>query len=123
VSLGDAVRASASIPHLFPPISVACGNERLELTDGGITDSVPFAFARSRAIGATHIVVSDCRWIGRTPPTDGATAWIRPRMTTTGTLWAPRRGLSPAVRGGEAAVTDAIVARIRAWFSASAHAA
>ena len=41
-------------------------------------------------------------------------AWIRPRMPATGTLWTPR-GLSAAVRGGEAAVTHDIVSHVRRW--------
>jgi NTE family protein len=115
LNLDDAVRASASIPRLFPAVSIRCGNEMLELTDGGVSDSVPLAFARSPAIGATHVVVSDCRWVGRIPSMDATTAWIRPRMISTGTLWSPHKGLSPAVREGEEAVTEAILNRIRAW--------
>ena len=115
VALGDVVRASASIPHLFPAIAVDCGRQRVELTDGGVSDPVPVAFARSAAIGATHVVVSDCRWIGRVPAIDAATVWIRPRMLKTGTLWSPRRGLAGAVADGEEAVTEAILERIRGW--------
>jgi predicted acylesterase/phospholipase RssA len=113
--LDDVVRASAAIPHLFPPISVTSGGEVLDLTDGGISDSVPIAFARSAAIGATHVIVSDCRWLGRIQRTDATTIWIRPRMFSTGTLWGPRSGLTSAVRDGEAAVTDAIVQKLRTW--------
>jgi NTE family protein len=115
VSVNHAVRASASIPRLFPPVCVRCEREDLELTDGGVSDSVPLAFARSRPIGATHVIVSDCRSVGRTPSTDALTAWIRPRMVKTGTLWSPRRGLVSAVRNGEAAVTEPILNRIRTW--------
>ena len=115
VALGDAVRASASIPHLFPAIALDCGSERVRLTDGGVSDPVPLDFARSAAIGATHVIVSDCRWIGRVPATDASTVWIRPRMLKTGTLWSPRRGLAGAVADGEEAVTDAMVDRIRGW--------
>jgi predicted acylesterase/phospholipase RssA len=115
VSLNDAVRASASIPRLFPPIPVTCGERCLELTDGGVSDPVPLAFARSAAIGATHVIVSDCRWIGRVPRADPATVWVRPRLIDTGTLWSPRHGLVSAVRTGEAAVTDSVLDRIRAW--------
>ena len=115
-TLNDAVRASASIPRLFPAAPVCCGSETLRLTDGGVSDPVPLAFARSPAIGATHVIVSDCRWFGRIPPTDATTTWIRPRMGTTGTLWSPRSGLLSAVRDGEAAVTESILNRIRGWF-------
>jgi hypothetical protein len=59
--------------------------------------------------------VSDCRWIGTTPVTDDQTVWIRPRMANTGTLWSPRRGLLEAVRNGEAAVTEEVLACIGRW--------
>jgi len=117
------VRASASIPHLFPAVPVVCGAREYRLTDGGISDPVPLALCRGGAIGATHVIVSDCRWIGGTPPTDEHTVWIRPRMAGTGTLWSPRQGLLAAVRDGEAAVTPEILARIDAWFSHAAPAA
>ena len=118
VPLHQTVRASASIPRVFPPISVACGREQLRLTDGGESDPVPISFARGSQIGATHIIVSDCRWLGRVPATDARTIWIRPRMAHTGTLWSPRRGLVATVRDGEAAVTEEVVSRIRGWFAA-----
>src|SRR5206468_11368117 len=112
IQLSDAVRASASIPRLFPPVCVRCGTDVLELTDGGVSDSVPLAFARSPAIGATHVIVSDCRWIGRVPRLDATTTWIRPRLVSTGTLWTPLGGLVATVRDGEESVTDRIVNRI-----------
>jgi predicted acylesterase/phospholipase RssA len=115
VSLNDAVRASASIPRLFPPIAVTCDGTVLDLTDGGISDAVPLAFARSAAVGATHVIVSDCRWFGRVPRTDPTTVWIRPRMIGAGTLWSPRHGLSSVVQRGAAAVSDAALDRIRSW--------
>ena len=122
VALYDAVRASASIPRLFPAVSVVCRGEELRLTDGGVSDPVPIAFARGPEIRATHVIVSDCRWLGRVPPTDSRTVWIRPRMPHTGTLWSPRRGLVAAVRTGEAAVTDQVLSRIGRWFEESAKA-
>jgi len=115
VSLSDIVRASASIPYLFPPISVSSGGEEMDLTDGGVSDPVPLAFARSAAIGATHIIVSDCRWLGRTRQDDSTTVWIRPRMFSTGTLWGPRHGLTAAVRDGERAVTNAVLQQLGTW--------
>jgi len=120
VRLHEAVRASASIPGLFPEISVVCDGRELRLTDGGVSDPVPVAFARSRAIGATHVIVSDSRWLGGVPATDPATVWIRSRMAGTGTVWSPRRGLLAAVRSGEAAVTEQVLTRIRRWFADSA---
>ena len=81
---------------------------------------MPLAFARGPAIGATHVIVSDRRWLAGVPIVDRDTVWIRPHMAHTGTLWSPRRGLLAAVRDGEAAVTREIVTRIRGWFEDSA---
>jgi NTE family protein len=117
VKLADVVRASASIPHLFPAMPVRSDRDDFRLTDGGVSDPVPVAFARGPAIGATHVIVSDSRWLGGAPPPDPATEWIRPRMASTGTLWSPRRGLLATVRNGETAVTDDALARIRAWLA------
>jgi NTE family protein len=118
-NLSDVVRASASIPRLFPAVPVVCDEQEYRLVDGGISDPVPVAFARGPALGATHVIVSDCRWIGHVPAVDQNTVWIRPRMARTGTLWSPRRGLLAAVSDGEAAVTDRVLSRIEAWFEPS----
>jgi len=123
VTVAQAVRASASIPYLFPTVSVSCDGEELHLTDGGLSDALPLAFARSGDVGATHVVVSDCRWIGRVPPTDATTVWIRPRMLRTGTLWSPTGGLASAVRDGEEAVTEQALDQMCAWFADNAPAA
>jgi NTE family protein len=120
VLLHEAVRASASIPKLFPPVPVREGAEELRLTDGGVSDPVPIAFARSPLLGATHVVVSDCRWIGTAQPGDATTVWIQPRMPGTGTLWSPRHGLLSSIGCGEKAVTADIVARIRTWLGQGA---
>ena len=84
------------------------------------SDPVPIAFARGPEIHGTHVIVSDCRWLGRVPATDSRTIWVRPRMAHTGTLWSPRRGLVAAVRTGEAAVTDQVLSRIHGWFEEGA---
>ena len=115
-ALSDLVRASASIPHLFPAVPITCGGEEWRLTDGGLSDPVPIAFARE-GLRATHIIVSDCRWLGRVPAIDRRTVWIRPRMAHTGTLWSPRRGLLASIAAGETAVTPDIVRRIQDWLA------
>src|SRR5262245_1199661 len=120
VPLHEAVRASASIPRLFPVIAVQCDGREMQLTDGGVSDEVPVAFARDAMIGATHVIVSDARWLGRVPATDASTVWIRTQSAATGTVWSPRRGLLATVRSGEAAVTDDVLTRIRHWFPATA---
>ena len=116
VALHEIVKASASIPMLFPSIPVVNGRERWLLTDGGLSDPVPIAFARRPPLAAARIIVSDCRWIGTRPRVDEHTVWIRPRMPGTGTIWT-RHGLASAVRCGEAAVTHEVLAHIRAWLA------
>jgi len=118
VALHEVVKASASIPMLFPCVPVVCEGERWLLTDGGVSDPVPIAFARRPPLAAARIIVSDCRWIGTRPRVDEHTVWIRPRMPGTGTIWT-RQGLASAVRQGEAAVTCEMLARIRAWLPRS----
>ena len=116
VALHEIVKASASIPMLFPSIPVVNGRERWLLTDGGLSDPVPIAFARRPPLAAARIIVSDCRWIGTRPRVDEHTVWIRPRMPGIGTIWT-RHGLASAVRCGEAAVTHEVLAQIRAWLA------
>jgi NTE family protein len=115
LTVGAAVRASASMPFLFPPVSVRCDGQTCSLTDGGLLDAVPLVFARGPLVGATHVIVSDCRRIGRVPRSDETVAWIRPRMSGTGTLRAPARGLRAAVDEGEAAVGETVVGLIKSW--------
>jgi predicted acylesterase/phospholipase RssA len=118
VRLSDVVRASASMPGLFPPVPVSDGSEILQLTDGGISDCLPIGFARRPPLSATHVIVSDCRWFAdrRVDCTENV-VFIRPPLVTTGTLWAPSSTLLDAVRQGAAAVTQQIVDRIHGWRS------
>jgi NTE family protein len=113
--LEDVVRASAAIPYLFAPHPIVCDRQSWLLTDGGISDPVPLAFARRPPLGATHVIVSDCRWLHteRESVHGRDVVWIRPRLSNAGTLWSPRHGLLSAVAQGEAAVTGEVVAQIR----------
>jgi predicted acylesterase/phospholipase RssA len=118
VRLSDAVRASASIPFLFPPIPVERSSDgtSLLLTDGGISDCLPVAFARRPPLAATHLIVSDCRWVaGHRPVSDGRAVYVRPRLPSTGTLWAPATTLVSAVSEGRKAVTGEVLQTIRGW--------
>jgi predicted acylesterase/phospholipase RssA len=118
VRLSDAVRASASIPYLLPPIVVECAGSgtRLLLTDGGVSDCLPVAFAQRPPLSATHLIVSDCRWLpGQPPQSAGHIVHVRPRLRSTGTLWAPATTLASAVQQGSNAVTDEILDAIQKW--------
>jgi predicted acylesterase/phospholipase RssA len=118
VRLSDVVRASASMPTLFPPIPVECPNDHttLVLTDGGVSDCLPVAFAQQPPLNATHLIVSDCRWFaGRPPSSHGHLVYVRPRLPSTGTLWAPASTLASAVREGKRAVTSDMLDTIHGW--------
>jgi len=122
VRLSDIVRASASFPFLFPPIPVTCGDTRdaLLLTDGGISDCLPLAFAARPPLSATHLIVSDARLFGgRRPAPASNVIYIRPRLASTGTLWSRSSTLTDAVTQGNRAVTEEVVATIRGWLSES----
>lgn len=118
VRLSDVVRASASIPFLLPPMRVQCPHDgtTLLLTDGGVSDCVPVAFAQRPPLSATHVIVSDCRWFApRRPASDGRLVYVRPRLPSTGTLWAPASTLTSAVREGRRAVNEEMLDTIRGW--------
>jgi len=118
VRLSEVVRASASVPYLFPSVTVRCAGEDLLLTDGGVSDCLPMAFATRPPLSATHLIVSDCRWLAaKYPESTEHLIYIRPRLFATGTLWAPSSTLLAAVRQGAAAVTDDILSRVAAWRS------
>jgi NTE family protein len=118
VPLSDVARASASIPLLLPPIRVESPNDHttMLLTDGGVSDCLPVAFAKQPPLGATHLIVSDCRWfVARRPPSSGRVVYVRPRLPSTGTLWAPASTLASAVRDGRRAVTNEMLDTIQGW--------
>ena len=78
----------------------------------------PVTFARQPSMGATHIVVSDCRAGARlSSPADTHVLWIRPSMPPTGTLWSPRPGLRVTVDAGETAVTAEALRVIAGWLT------
>src|SRR5665213_1579058 len=66
--LADVARASAAVPGVFPPKIVTIGAQTVRLVDGGVSDSLPIDFARSPALGVTHLIVSDCRFTATGSP-------------------------------------------------------
>lgn len=121
VSVAQIVKGSAAVPLLLPTTVVTIDGKRHRLTDGGITDSLPIAFARSEELGATHLIVSDCRVYGRPTREEGApgVVTIRPALTGVGSFRAPRTTLMAAVHAGECAVTDQHISAIRAWLTSA----
>lgn len=120
VAVAQVVKGSAAVPVLLPTTVVTIDGERRRLTDGGLTDSLPIAFARSEELGATHLIVSDCRVYGRPTREDDSTSdvvSIRPDLTGIGSFRSPRTTLMAAVHAGESAVTDKHINDIRAWLT------
>jgi NTE family protein len=112
--LAEVVRASAAMPGVLPAKTMTIDGETFRLADGGISDSLPIAFART--CGATHLIVSDCRSTVTAPPVLGdRVVYIRPELEGIRPLRAPGRALMSAVWRGEAAVTDQAAQQIQRW--------
>ena len=115
VRLSDVARASAAVPGVLPAKTMIIGTEVVRLADGGISDSLPIDFVRS-GLGATHVIVSDCRYSAPTPPFgDASLIYIRPDLDGIRPLRAPAPALMKAVWRGEAAVTASVVDQIGRW--------
>jgi len=116
VRLADVARASAAVPGVLPAKDVAIGGDTVRLADGGISDSLPIDFIRSPLMGATHVIVSDCRHsVPTLPPEHDSLIYLRPDLDRIRTLRAPRTAMMKAVSCGEATVTPAVVARVQQW--------
>ena len=120
VRLSDVARASAAVPGVLPAKTMSIGGRLVRLADGGLSDSLPLNFVRSPAIGANHVIASDCRYsVLRPPPEDDTLIYLRPDLDGIRPLRAPRTALMKAVWRGEAAVTDEVVDKLRSWMRVS----
>jgi NTE family protein len=116
VRLADVARASAAVPGVLPPKTMTIGANVVRLADGGLSDSLPVDFVRSPTMGATHVIVSDCRYCASAPSRhDESLVYIRPDLGGIRPLQAPRTALMKAVWRGEAAVTAEIVDKMQSW--------
>lgn len=113
--LGSVVRASAAIPPIYPPWSGDAGGRRVRLVDGGFSDTLPIEFARRPGLGATHLIVSDCRRTNEGLQSDDTTIYVRPAIEGFGVIRRVSFSLPEAVAAGEASVTDGTIDRVRAW--------
>jgi len=111
--LGAVVRASAAIRVIYPAWSGETRGRRVRLVDGGYSDTLPVGFARQ--LGATHLIISDCRRGIDPRQDDDATMWVRPKLRGLGIIRAVSFSLNDAIRAGEESVTDAMIERARAW--------
>jgi NTE family protein len=116
VRLSDVARASAAVPGVLPAKKMTIGAETVRLADGGLSDSLPIDFARTPTMGATHVIVSDCRYSAPTPPAHhDSVVYIRPDLHGIRPLRAPGTALMKAVWRGEAAVTREVIDWIQSW--------
>jgi predicted acylesterase/phospholipase RssA len=113
--LYDAVATSAAMPSMFPPQPLEYDGQVCRFTDGGLSDPLPVGFASQPGLGATHVIVSDCRQRGDRIDEHEQLIYLRPRLDRTTTLRAPRATLLEAVEAGEAVVTGAVLGRLRSW--------
>jgi NTE family protein len=116
VRVADVARASAAVPGVLPAKTIMIGTDLVRLADGGLSDSLPVDFVRSPLLGATHVIVSDCRYSAPAPPDEGdSLIYLRPDLDGIRPLRAPGTALMRAVVRGEAAVTADVVDQIHRW--------
>jgi predicted acylesterase/phospholipase RssA len=112
--LAAVVKSSAAVPRLMPTRPVTRNGRTVHLVDGGVSDSLPCAFARE-VLGATHLIVSDCRRIATAPSSDPRMVYIRPELNGAAPLRSPSGSLLVSVARGEEACTPDLLATIRGW--------
>lgn len=113
--LSPVVRASAAIPLLMPSRRLEHAGRELTLVDGGVSDPLPLAFARSELLGATHLIASDCHLTPTPVPEHERVVYIRHGCDLIGSLRSPRETLLRLVDEGERSVTPAALDKIRSW--------
>lgn len=113
--LAGVVKASAAVPIIFPPRRQQVKGQELRLVDGGFSDGVPIEFPRQPGLGATHVLVSDCRRSGPPVMSGDNLICVRPELKGIGALRSVSFSLQDAVKAGEASVTDDVLARLRRW--------
>jgi NTE family protein len=123
VRLADVARASAAVPGVMPAKTIMIGTEVVRLADGGLSDSLPVEFVRSAPLGATHVIVSDCRYAAPARPAEGdSLIYLRPNLDGIRPLRAPGTALTTAIARGEAAVTADVVDHLHSWLHLPARA-
>lgn len=114
VPLGVVVKSSATLPGVIPSRAVVRNGVLVHLVDGGLSDSLPCAFASS-VLGATHLVVSDCRRDAEPRVSEGSIVYIRPELNGAAILRSPAGTLLESVARGEAACTPDVIRTVREW--------
>jgi len=129
--LASAVKASAAIPVLFPPLRAEMGGRRRYLADAGWFTAVPveWAFApplRSRRVIAVDLSLIVCPrqarrsyWQGLQQACGDRLLVLRPDVRGCGTIFARRGDPARLAEAGEAAVEGSL-GPLRAWRLAEA---
>lgn len=116
VPLSAAVRGSAAVPGLIPTRPAVRNGRCLHLIDGGVSDALPCGFARD-GLGATHLIVSDCRRVASGVTHAENQVYLRPDLEGAATFRSPSGTLAASVRRGEQACTPEALRVIRGWLA------
>lgn len=116
VPLAVAVRGSAAVPGLIPTRPAVRNGRCMHLIDGGISDALPCSFARD-GLGATHLIVSDCRRVASGVPHAERMVYIRPNLQGAATFRSPSGTLLASVDRGMQACTPEVLGVIRGWLA------
>jgi NTE family protein len=114
VPLGTVVKSSATLPGVIPSRPVVRDGVLVHLVDGGLSDSLPCAFASS-VLGATHLIVSDCRRDAEPGISGPSLLYIRPELNGAAILRSPAGTLLEWVAKGDAACTRNVIDTVREW--------
>lgn len=125
--LATAVKASAAIPLLFPPVRARLYGRRCLLVDPGWHTAVPVEHAFARPFGARRVIAVDLRlrfcprqarmayWEDLREACGESLVVLRPRVQGTGMI-VPRRGdADRLVAAGEACLDGEALRTIRRW--------
>lgn len=127
LSVGRAVRGSASVPFVFPPVRVEHGGRTHFLSDGGLVRSLPLEWAFMPPLSATHALGVqlptlrrrvDCLLPARRRFLDenrGRIVVIAPRVGLSRNAFRGRSGLEAVFRAGGEALDERMIAVLRRW--------
>ncbi len=127
LTVAMAVKASAAIPGLFPPLRATLPGRRCFLADPGWFTAVPVERSFAAPIGAHRVIAVDLSLLICLRQRPGA-YWrhlqgicadrlivLRPEVRGSGTIISHRGDPARLVAAGEAAVSGEALARLRCW--------
>lgn len=129
--LSDAVKASAAIPALFPPLRARMGDRKLLLADGGWYTAVPVERAFAPPLRASRVIAVDLGliiclrqarrsyWRALRESCGSRLVVLRPEVRGSGTLVSWPSDPARLIAAGEEAVQQALPI-LRSWLSEAA---